>query len=80
LILLPARCAPIPLLRRTIADTELFNLARAGEFYMLTARQMGKSVDDPHGPPLTRPGIHSVIIDLTKIGTDVSVSSGIWDC
>ena len=57
------------------ADDELFNLARAGEFcYVLTARQMGKSsLMIRTARRLRAQGVHSVIIDLTKIGTDVSV-------
>ena len=57
------------------ADDELFNLALAGEFcYVLTARQMGKSSLMIHtARRLKEAGASSVIIDLTKIGTDVSV-------
>ncbi len=57
------------------ADMELFNLARTGEFcYVLTARQMGKSsLMIRTARRLRGHGVHSVIIDLTKIGTDVSV-------
>ncbi len=57
------------------ADDELFKLAMAGEFcYVLTARQMGKSsLMIRTAQRLQEAGASSVIIDLTKIGTDVSV-------
>jgi Tol biopolymer transport system component/tetratricopeptide (TPR) repeat protein len=57
------------------ADNELFNFVQAGEFcYVLTARQMGKSsLMIRTARRLRTQGVHSVIIDLTKIGTDVSV-------
>ena len=57
------------------ADDELFSLALAGEFcYVLTARQMGKSsLMIRTARRLKEAGASSVIIDLTKIGTDVSV-------
>ena len=57
------------------SDAELFNLARAGEFcYVLTARQMGKSsLMIRTARRLQERGVHSVIIDLTQIGTDVSI-------
>ncbi len=56
------------------ADTELLSLARAGEFcYVLTARQMGKSsLMIRTARRLKAEGAHSVIIDLTKMGTDIS--------
>ncbi len=57
------------------ADDELFNLASAGEFcYVLTPRQMGKSslmVRTAH--QLHESGVSTAIIDLTEIGTDVSI-------
>ncbi|HEX9921552.1 MAG TPA: AAA-like domain-containing protein, partial [Anaerolineae bacterium] len=57
------------------ADDELFNLALAGEFcYVLTARQMGKSsLMIRTARRLRAQDVYSVILDLTKIGTDVSV-------
>ncbi len=57
------------------SDAELFNLARAGEFcYVLTARQMGKSsLMIRTARRLQEQGVHSVIIDLTKIGIEVTV-------
>ncbi len=57
------------------SDAELFNLARAGEFcYVLTARQMGKSsLMIRTARRLQEQGVHSVIIDLTKIGIEVSI-------
>ncbi|MEM7345986.1 MAG: AAA-like domain-containing protein, partial [Chloroflexota bacterium] len=57
------------------ADEELFNLAQAGEFcYVLTARQMGKSsLMIRTARRLRAEGIHSIIIDLTKIGIEVTV-------
>ncbi len=57
------------------ADDELFNLALTGEFcYVLTARQMGKSsLMIRTARRLRSQGIHSVIIDLTKIGIEISV-------
>ena len=56
-------------------DEELFNLALAGEFcYVLTARQMGKSsLMIRIARRLRAQKVHSVILDLTKIGTEVSV-------
>ncbi|MCP4536030.1 MAG: hypothetical protein GY832_02690, partial [Chloroflexi bacterium] len=56
-------------------DEELFNLALDGEFcYVLTARQMGKSsLMIRVARRLRAQKVHSVILDLTKIGTDVSV-------
>jgi tetratricopeptide (TPR) repeat protein len=57
------------------ADDELFHLASAGKFcYVLTPRQMGKSslmIRTAHR--LQQDGVRTAIIDLTKIGTDVSV-------
>ncbi|HEX9921957.1 MAG TPA: AAA-like domain-containing protein [Anaerolineae bacterium] len=57
------------------ADDELFNLALAGEFcYVLTARQMGKSsLMIRTARRLRAQDVYSVILDLTKIGTEVSV-------
>ena len=56
------------------ADDELFNLALAGEFcYVLTARQMGKSsLMIRTARRLQERGVHSVVIDLTKVGIEVS--------
>ena len=57
------------------ADDELFHVASAGKFcYVLTPRQMGKSslmIRTAHR--LQQDGVRTAIIDLTKIGTDVSV-------
>jgi len=57
------------------ADGELFKLAAAGEFcYVLTPRQMGKSslmIRTAHR--LHEQGVRTAVVDLTKIGTDVSV-------
>ncbi len=57
------------------ADDELFNLALAGEFcYVLTPRQMGKSsLMVRTARRLKEQGVKTVIIDLTRIGVDVSV-------
>ncbi len=57
------------------ADDELFNLALAGEFcYVLTPRQMGKSsLMIRTARRLQEQGISTANIDLTGIGTDVSV-------
>jgi hypothetical protein len=57
------------------ADEELFKLVLAGEFcYVLTARQMGKSsLMIRTARRLQAEGVHSVILDLTRIGTDVSI-------
>jgi len=56
------------------ADKALFNLALTGEFcYLLTPRQMGKSsLMIRTARRLQEQGIHTAIIDLTKIGTDAS--------
>ncbi len=56
-------------------DDELLNLVLAGEFcYGLTARQLGKSsLMVRTAQRLQTHGVHSVIIDLTTIGSDVSV-------
>jgi hypothetical protein len=53
------------------ADQELFDSLLTGEFcYVLTARQMGKSSLMVHtARRLSERQIHSVIIDLTSIGT-----------
>jgi tetratricopeptide (TPR) repeat protein len=57
------------------ADDELLHLASAGKFcYVLTPRQMGKSslmIRTAHR--LQQDEVRTAIIDLTKIGTDVSV-------
>ena len=67
--------ADSPCYVKRLADDELFNLVLAGEFcYVLTPRQMGKSsmmVRTAHR--LKEKGVSTVIIDLTSIGTDVSV-------
>jgi tetratricopeptide (TPR) repeat protein len=57
------------------ADDELCELALAGQFcYVLTARQMGKSsLMVRTARQLQEHGIGTAIIDLTKIGTEVSV-------
>ncbi|MEM9092896.1 MAG: AAA-like domain-containing protein, partial [Cyanobacteria bacterium P01_F01_bin.53] len=56
------------------ADDELLQLCREGQFaYVLTPRQMGKSsLMVQTAERLKEKGITSVIIDLTKIGTEVS--------
>jgi len=56
-------------------DDELLDLALAGEFcYVLTPRQMGKSSLMVHtARRLQERGVRTAIIDLTSIGTDVSV-------
>ncbi|MEM7556228.1 MAG: AAA-like domain-containing protein [Cyanobacteria bacterium P01_A01_bin.84] len=57
------------------ADETLLELCKQGEFsYVLTSRQMGKSslmINTASG--LKKADIKSVIIDLTKIGTQVTV-------
>lgn len=60
---------------RRPADDELFHLASAGRFcYVLTARQMGKSsLMIRTARRLEENGVHTAIIDLTKIGTDVTI-------
>ena len=57
------------------ADDELLNLALSGEFcYVLTPRQMGKSsLMVRTADRLHESGVSTAIIDLTKIGTDVSI-------
>jgi tetratricopeptide (TPR) repeat protein len=57
------------------ADEELFNLATAGEFcYILTSRQMGKSsLMVRTARRLQAKGVRSVVIDLTNLGTEVSI-------
>jgi len=57
------------------ADGELFNRALAGEFcYVLTPRQMGKSsLMIRTARRLQKREVKTVIIDLTRIGADVSV-------
>ncbi|MFG6097893.1 CHASE2 domain-containing protein [Leptothoe sp. ISB3NOV94-8A] len=56
------------------ADDELLQLCREGQFaYVLTSRQMGKSsLMVQTAARLENQGITSVIIDLTKIGTNVT--------
>lgn len=56
------------------ADDELLQLCREGQFaYVLTSRQMGKSsLMVQTALRLEDEGITSVIIDLTKIGTNVT--------
>ncbi|TEU10334.1 MAG: hypothetical protein E3J21_26625, partial [Anaerolineales bacterium] len=56
------------------ADEELLQLCQAGEFcYVLTPRQMGKSsLMVATMERLDAEGFHSVEIDLTKIGTELS--------
>ena len=57
------------------ADDELFNLALAGTFcYVLTPRQMGKSsLMIRTARRLQAQGVHTAIVDLTSIGTKVTV-------
>jgi len=57
------------------ADDELFHLASASKFcYVLTPRQMGKSsLMVRTARRLQREGVRTAVIDLTKIGTDLSV-------
>ena len=61
------------------ADNELFNLVMAKEYcYVLTARQMGKSsLMIRTARRLRSEGIHSVIIDLTNVGIEVSIEQWI---
>ncbi len=56
------------------ADDELLQLCREGQFaYVLTPRQMGKSsLMVRTAERLGEEGVTSVIIDLTKIGTEVT--------
>ena len=56
------------------ADEELFRQVLAGEFcYVLTPRQMGKSsLMVRTARRLAATGVHTAIIDLTAIGTDVT--------
>jgi hypothetical protein len=56
------------------ADEQLLHLCQAGEFcYVLTPRQMGKSsLMVATMERLAAEGFHSVEIDLTKIGTELS--------
>jgi len=56
-------------------DDELLDLASAGEFcYVLTPRQMGKSsLMVQTARRLQERGVRTAVIDLTSIGTDVSV-------
>ncbi len=57
------------------ADNELFNLTLAGRFcYVLTPRQMGKSsLMIRTARRLREQGVSTAIVDLTSIGTGVSV-------
>ncbi|MGB3759286.1 MAG: AAA-like domain-containing protein [Rivularia sp. (in: cyanobacteria)] len=57
------------------ADKKLLELCKQGEFsYVLTSRQMGKSsLMISTASELKKADIKSVIIDLTKIGTQVSI-------
>ena len=57
------------------ADQKLLQLCQQGEFiYILTSRQMGKSsLMISTASELKKTGVKSVIIDLTKIGTQVTV-------
>ena len=59
------------------ADEELFELCCAAKFaYVLTARQMGKSsLMIRTAERLEAEGTHSVIIDLTSLGTQVTVEA-----
>jgi hypothetical protein len=56
------------------ADEDLLALCRAGIFaYVLTSRQVGKSsLMVKTAERLYQRGIHSVIIDLTQIGVQVT--------
>ena len=56
------------------ADQDLLALCRSRTFaYVLTPRQMGKSsLMVQTAATLTAEGVHTVIIDLTEIGTQVS--------
>src|SRR5262245_16566897 len=56
------------------ADMELLQCCLSGTFaYVLTTRQMGKSsLVINTAKELSRKGIHSVIIDLTSIGVQVT--------
>ena len=57
------------------ADKKLLELCQQGEFtYILTSRQMGKSsLMISTASELKKAGVKSVIIDLTRIGTQVTV-------
>ncbi|NEQ33304.1 MAG: hypothetical protein F6K04_20285, partial [Leptolyngbya sp. SIO4C5] len=59
------------------ADEELLQLCQEGQFgYVLTPRQMGKSsLMVQTAERLQQQGIQTVIIDLTKIGTEVTAES-----
>ena len=59
------------------ADAELLALCRAGTFtYILAARQMGKSsLMTRTADQLADEGIRTVKLDLTRIGTNVSIES-----
>ncbi len=56
------------------ADEELHSLCQDSKFaYVLTSRQMGKSsLMVRTAQRLTEEGIHSVVIDLTQVGTQVT--------
>jgi hypothetical protein len=56
------------------ADDELLRLCRAGAFaYVLTARQMGKSSLVAHtAARLAEEGVRTVVLDLTRLGTQLS--------
>ncbi|MDF5733276.1 MAG: AAA-like domain-containing protein [Rhizonema sp. PD38] len=58
-----------------LADEKLLELCQLGEFiYILTSRQMGKSsLMISTASKLKKVSVKSVIIDLTKIGTQVTV-------
>ena len=57
------------------ADGELLKLILAGEFcYVLTPRQMGKSsLMIRTAQRLREQGVKTAIVDLTRIGTDISL-------
>ncbi|MFQ5650256.1 MAG: AAA-like domain-containing protein [bacterium] len=59
------------------ADAELLELCRDGAFaHILSSRQVGKSsLMHRTSKALAKEGIHSVIIDLTKIGIQLSAES-----
>src|SRR6185295_9501220 len=56
------------------ADDDLLRLCRAGAFaYVLTARQMGKSSLMAHtAARLAEEGTRTVVLDLTRLGTQLS--------
>ncbi|MBN1993884.1 MAG: AAA-like domain-containing protein [Anaerolineae bacterium] len=57
------------------ADAELYHRTLAGEFcYVLTARQMGKSsLMIRTAQRLKTQGVRSAIVDLNRLGTDISI-------